>query len=841
MALNDNLLISLAQDRAKNYTNLQYHLNLLILGKQDSYSGSVEIKFDLLKKPNEIILDSHQGEINKLLVNNIESKFEINDFKLKIENTHLDKGLNSIYIEFKSPFDRNGVGFHRYLDPVDNKEYHFSDLEPFECHKIFPCFDQPDLKAIFYLKVEVPKSFVVISNTPEISNIVKKDRRFVEFTKSQATSTYLFSVVCGDFVTIEDPKNDSEKIPLRIFCRESMRQYVDEKEFFEITRQGFSFYEDFLQIPYPYIKYDSVFCPEYTMGAMENTGLITFTESYLHKHKATTIELMDFANTIVHEECHMWFGNLVTMKWWGDLWMNEAFATYLAFIALQRNTKHKQSLLDFSVSMKGGAIYEDERSTTHPVIAICDDTNTAFANFDGITYNKGASAMKQLHFLLGEEQFTQALRDYLQKHAHGNVIPSDLVDAFQKHTSYDMTRWFDEWLNTSGVNTTYPKLTIKNNKIDQFFIEQIPSKDNDITRLHRTKIGLFYEENNKLQLKHETIIDFKGKITQVNSFSNLELPDFIFTNLDDEDYIKPYLDEKSQKYLQTNINKIDDELTRQLVYNSLNYMVTDITLNPIEFSTLIFDAIDEETSETIYPTILSFVGQYYSSYFTKEKKSQFSNKYFDFVLKHLNDKSLSHDKQSAWFNLFFQFCKFENKLHYLIDAFNKQKVGVFELDIVKKWNICKTLSFFKHTKTNDFLQILLSEDHGDNVERNKLQIEVALSNDKQNYFDLILHDKELSVERLKSYMKGLFSSIQKRENDSLVAKYFDNCESIFNHSDRIHSQNYGSILFPFSHSEESLDHCHKILSKDLHSNLRRSLKENLHYLEIKQSIQKKYM
>lgn len=841
MALNDNLLISLAQQRAKCISNVQYFIDLDIPGHEVHYTGSVKIAFDLNSIDSDIILDSRQGKINSISVNGTDINLKANDYKLVIPRKYFSIGDNSITITFFSLFDRNGVGFHRYLDPVDQKEYYFSDLEPFECHKIFPCFDQPDLKAIFHLSVHVPKSFVAISNTVTQVDKVKGNRRNVAFTASQPTSTYLFSFVCGDFVMIEDPSNSNERIPLRIFCRESMRQYVDEKEFFEITRQGFEFYEEFLQIPYPYIKYDSVFCPEYTMGAMENTGLITFTESYLHKHKATSIELMDFANTIVHEECHMWFGNLVTMEWWGDLWMNEAFATYLAFIALQRNTKHKKALLDFSVSMKGGAIYEDERSTTHPVIAVCEDTNTAFANFDGITYNKGASAMKQLHFLLGEENFAMALRDYLQTHAHKNVVPTDLVSAFQKYSKYDMTRWFEEWLNTSGVNTTFPKYQTTNGKIASFAIQQIPSKDNLLTRLHRTNIGLFYEEDGKLTLKHNAIIDFQGTDTEIPEFIGLDTPSFIFSNLGDEDYIKPYLDESSLLYLQTNINKISDELTRQLVYNSLNYMVTDIDLDPVKFSTMIFEAIDCETSDTIYPTILSFVNQYFASYFTDLKKKEFSGKYFDFVLLHLNDENLSHDCQDAWYNIFFQFCKAEDKLHYLVSAFEDKKIGIFDLDVVKRWSICKQLSFNRHDKTSDFLAILLEEDHGDNVERNKLQIEVALANDKEHYFEQILHNTELSVERLKAYMKGMFSAPQQDETKSLVSKYFENCEHIFNHADRIHSQNYGSILYPFSHLKEAIQSSKNLLSKDLPSNLERSLKENLHYLEVKQNIQDKYM
>ncbi|MCO4784147.1 MAG: aminopeptidase N [Candidatus Cloacimonetes bacterium] len=841
MSLNDNLLISLAQFRAKYISNVQYFVNLDVPGQQPHYTGDVRVSFDLNEVPSEITLDTRQAKLNSISVNGAPINVRAKDFKLIIPGNHFHSGENTINISFFSLFDRNGVGFHRYLDPVDQKEYYFSDLEPFECHKIFPCFDQPDLKAIFHLNVFVPKAFAAISNTTVQKEQIEGDRKHVLFTPSQPTSTYLFSFVCGDFVMIEDPLNSQERIPLRIFCRESMRQYVNEEEFFQITRQGFEFYEDFLQIPYPYIKYDSVFCPEYTMGAMENTGLITFTESYLHKHKATTIELMDFANTIVHEECHMWFGNLVTMKWWGDLWMNEAFATYLAFIALQRNTKHKKALLDFSVSMKGGAIYEDQRSTTHPVIAVCDDTNTAFANFDGITYNKGASAMKQLHFLLGEENFTKALRDYLKLHAHKNVEPNDLVQAFQKYSSYDMTRWFDEWLNTSGVNTTYPVFETSDNKITSFHIQQLPSKDNGLTRLHRTKVGLFYEENGELLLKHTSIIDFQGERTDISDFVGLTKPDFIFSNLGDEDYIKPYLDKPSLSYLLKNINKISDELTRQLVYNSLNYMVTDVDLDPVQFSSMIFDAIDGETSETIYPTVLSFVSQYFSSYFSEQKKQEFSDKYFDFVLSHLNDTSLSHDCQDAWYSIYFQFCKSKTRLSGLIDAFNNCKVGAFDLDIVKRWSICKQLSFHKHIKTNEFLEVLLSEDHGDNVERNKLQIEVALADNKDHYFEQILHNTDLSVERLKAYMKGMFSGPQIIETKSLVSKYFENCEHIFNHSDRIHSQNYGSILYPFSHLKDSIDASKELLNKALPSNLERSLKENLHYLEVKRDIQNKYM
>ncbi len=287
---------------------------------------------------------------------------------------------------------------------------------------LFPCFDQPDLKAVYSLKADAPADWRVISTAGEEKTEVSGARKTWTFAKTQKLSTYVFSVHAGPYHVWT---SSAGAIPLRLFARESLAKYVPAGEWLELTRQGLDFYGAYFDLPYPFKKYDQILVPDFNEGAMENVGAVTFGERYVSRSTQTLEEREETADTILHEMAHMWFGDLVTMKWWNGLWLNESFATYMSALAQSRATRYTRSWQSFFAAEKQWAYETDQRATTHPIEGDVADTGHAFADFDGITYGKGASVLKQLAYLLGEEKFRDGVRLYLKEHAYGNAEEKD--------------------------------------------------------------------------------------------------------------------------------------------------------------------------------------------------------------------------------------------------------------------------------------------------------------------------------------------------------------------------------------------------------------------------------
>lgn len=351
--------------------------------------------------------------------------------RLVIPMQYAKVGSNCLIIEYVNLYDHTGDGFHQFIDPADQNEYLYTNFEPFCAHRWIPCFDQPDIKARLELSVQAPESWSVFANEKLVGPaLATSDGTLLHrFHITPPIATYLFALVVGPYYTVCD-SYDNGRIPLSLSCRVSLKKYMDHEELFEITKQGFKFYEKFFNFPYPFTKYDQLFVAEYNMGAMENVGCVTYNEVYIFKSTPPLARRAKRADTFLHEMSHMWFGNLATCKWWDGLWLNEAFATYIANLAGSSVTKFGSIFwLNFNQIYKGRAYREDQLSTTHPVAGICTDTNTAVANFDGLTYGKGSSMLKQLVFTVGMEGFQKGIQFYFKTHQWGNTTLNDFLSA----------------------------------------------------------------------------------------------------------------------------------------------------------------------------------------------------------------------------------------------------------------------------------------------------------------------------------------------------------------------------------------------------------------------------
>ncbi|EMO77852.1 peptidase family M1 [Leptospira kirschneri str. 200801925] len=481
-----------AIERAEQIKQVSYEIHLDLKAGSSTYQGETKISFFYTGKgKGKLKIDFVTKKIEVFLLNGKDfSDYTKMDSFLDLPVNSLNVGKNEIKILYTNDYNHSGSGFHQFQDPSDGSEYLHTDFEPFEAHRMFPCFDQPDLKATYELSLIGPKDWKYVHNTLPIKEKIQKERIEIHFQKTALFSTYLFALISGPYEVWED---HYKNIPLRILCRKSLSKYMDAENIFAITKESFGFLESYFDLPYPYGKYDQIFVPEFNMGAMENVGAVTFSEHYIFRSPRIYSEYLGRANTIYHEMVHMWFGNLVTMKWWNDLWLNESFADYLSYYAMSQGKLFPDALEHFYVREEW-AYREDQLSTTHPIAGSAENTLDAISNFDGISYSKGASVLRQLMYYIGEDSFRNAMRKYFQKFKNSNTIQNDFLDTMTESSGIDIRNWSKEWLDTTGVNTLLPIW-----KENRLFIRQLPSDTNGLLRTHALEITVFALKEDEIE------------------------------------------------------------------------------------------------------------------------------------------------------------------------------------------------------------------------------------------------------------------------------------------------------------------------------------------------------
>lgn len=524
-----------AESRANMISNIAYDLQIQ-LTNSDEFSGKVTILFDSNSK-SDLRLDYFLGKLGSIRTNDTDlSSGEIyKNGVIWIPGNRLLKGKNKIEIQFQTPYSRSGNGLHKFVDPDDKETYIYSQFEAFHANKMFPCFDQPDLKATFKLLVQAPKQWMVISTTlPTIANDPKDlNLRNFDFPNTKKISTYVFSLHAGPYQIWEDKY---ENLPLRLLVRKSLARYVNPKDWFLFTKQGFEFFNPYFGIPYPFEKYDQIIVPEFNFGAMENVAAVTFSERFVTRSEMTRAQRENLSDVILHEMAHMWFGNLVTMKWWNGLWLNESFATYMASLAQSKNTEFQETWISFFEKMKQWAYEEDSFSTNHPIEAKVKNTEDAFTQFDGITYGKGASVLKQLVFFIGEESFQRGVQNYLRRYSYSNSTLKDFLAELEFASGFPMKKWSKDWLETKGTNEISFSYVCNSNNLYWKIVQNNPGSENKL-RDHKSTIGVykFNKADKTLEFTNAPIL-YSGRST--TAVSPLPFcPDFILVNDEDQDFV----------------------------------------------------------------------------------------------------------------------------------------------------------------------------------------------------------------------------------------------------------------------------------------------------------------
>lgn len=511
---------------------------------------------------------------------------------------------NELVVVADCAYSHTGEGLHRFVDPTDDSVYLYSQFETADAKRMFACFDQPDLKATYTITVTAPEDWKVISNalTESIDGGVHR------FAQTPVMSTYLVALIAGPYAEWTDTYTDDHgSIPLGIYCRASLAEFMDEERLFTETKQGFSFYHKNFGIPYAFGKYDQLFVPEFNAGAMENAGAVTFLEDYVFRSRVTNYNYERRAETVLHEMAHMWFGDLVTMKWWDDLWLNESFATFASVLCQSEATEYTSAWTTFANVEKSWAYRQDQLPSTHPVAADIPDIAAVEVNFDGITYAKGASVLKQLVAYVGVDDFLAGLRDYFTSHKFGNATFSDLLAALEKSSGRDLSDWGSQWLKTTGINVIRPDFEVDDSgAFTRFAIVQDGAAPGaGETRVHRMRVGIYDDTaSGALERVQSVELDVEGSVTEVADLVGVPRGKLILLNDDDLTYASVRLDPESLETATARIGDITDSMPRTLVWSAAWEMTRQAEMKVRDFVALVEHGIAAETEIGVVQRVL---------------------------------------------------------------------------------------------------------------------------------------------------------------------------------------------------------------------------------------------
>jgi len=603
-----NLSRDEARTRAELITVGSYQVELDLTGGDTTFRSVSTVDFECTRPGSGTFLNLVASGVRTITLNGTSvpaSAFDSERITLDGLAAH-----NVLVVDAECAYSRSGEGLHRFADPADGNVYMYSDLETFDAQRIYACFDQPDMKATYELTVRAPQSWTVVSNmAPDIDggtlvggSAANDGARRWHFPPTPLMATYITHVSAGPWHVVRD---EHDSIPLGIFCRQSLARYLDPDEIFEVTRQGFDFYHQAFGIKYPFGKYDQLFVPEFKEGAMENAGAVTFLEDYVFRSRVTDFSREARGETILHEMAHMWFGDLVTMRWWDDLWLNESFATWAGTAAQAEATRWTHSWTTFTTAWKAWAYKQDQLPSTHPIAADIPDIQAVEVNFDGITYAKGAAVLKQLVAYVGRENFLAGVRKYFAAHSYGNATLADLLSALADVSGRDLAAWSREWLETAGVNTLRPSYEVDaDGRFTSFFVVQEAAPSHPVLRSHRIAIGLYSRTDEGLVRTASVETDVAGVTTPVPALIGEARPDLVLVNDEDLTYAKIRLDDHSLRTAVSSIGSLTSSLPAALVWAASWDMCRDGEMAARDYVRLVLGGVDSVRDISVVQTLL---------------------------------------------------------------------------------------------------------------------------------------------------------------------------------------------------------------------------------------------
>lgn len=775
----NNLERSFAEMRRAQIKSVNYDTTFTFRQGKDTYDGITAIQLELndLKKP--LSVDWLGTKPSAVTVNGKTIKdFKVATGWIEIPARYL-AAKTEITLTFTNAFSKEGEGVQHVVDPEDKQEYVYTDFEPFQAHQFFPCFDQPDLKAHFTLTVTAPEGWKAIGNDLIAETSVKEGLRTTRFKPTPPLSTYLFFVGAGPF---EMWTAKEGKIPLEIYARKSLAKYVDAENMFETSRKGLRFYADYFGAEYPFSKFGLVFAPEFGWGGMENPGAIVCNEGSLFRGPVPASRREGRDGLILHEMAHHWFGDLVTMKWWNDLWLNESFATYMATIAQDREFHSKMVWEDFS-SQKDWGYWQDQLPTTHPIETTVKDVRTARGNFDGITYSKGAAALQQLHFYVGEDAFREGLRAYFKTHAYANAERADFTGAIAQAGNLNLDDWVHAWLQTAGVNRVSAHATC-DGPLVAGTVTQEKSSSGTLSP-HRTRLGYYANDKGKLTLLAKTDVSYDGVSAKVPP-EQIACPDFTFPNLDDKDYALFSLDEKSLEAVPAVLGGgVSDPMLRLQTWSMLSQMVRDGKLPPLRYIDLALGGLAYEDDDGALAALIGRRGpvrEIFEHYLSRGDRGRLAPRFQTTIYKRLLAAAPGSSAQMLFFDFYTRLAQTPKALKRLSDWLEKKKdlpAGI-ELDQERRWTVLLTLARNGAPGAAELVNAEEKRDTSDLAKRMAYTARVALPTAaaKKEFWDALGHWEKIPPSTLRQAAGSFHHPDYPELSEKYVNSYFERVRHI---------------------------------------------------------------
>ncbi|RDG39708.1 aminopeptidase N [Streptomyces corynorhini] len=656
-----NLTREEAQQRAKLLTVDSYEIDLDLSGAQEGgpFRSATTVRFRSAEAGAGTFIDLVAPAVHEVVLNGtaLDAAAAFKDARIALDGLH--EGDNELTVVAECAYTNTGEGLHRFVDPVDQQAYLYTQFEVPDARRVFASFEQPDLKATFQFTVKAPDGWTVVSNSPTPE---PRDHTWV-FEPTPRISSYITALIVGPYHSVHSSyEKDGQSVPLGIYCRPSLAEYLDSDAIFEVTRQGFDWFQEKFAYDYPFAKYDQLFVPEFNAGAMENAGAVTIRDQYVFRSKVTDAAYETRAETILHELAHMWFGDLVTMEWWNDLWLNESFATYtsIACLAYAPESRWPHSWTTFANSMKTWAYRQDQLPSTHPIMAEIRDLDDVLVNFDGITYAKGASVLKQLVAYVGQDEFFKGVQAYFKAHAFGNTRLSDLLGALEETSGRDLKTWSKAWLETAGINILRPEIELDDagHVTSLAVLQEAPAlpegaKGSPVLRPHRIAVGCYdLGEDGKLVRTSRIELDVDGARTEVPFPANTPRPAVVLLNDDDLSYAKVRLDEESLRVVTEHLGDFTESLPRALSWASAWDMTRDGELATRDYLELVLSGIAKESDIGVVQSLHRQVKLALDLYAAPAWREAGLTRWTDATLAHLRVAEPGGDHQLAWARAF---------------------------------------------------------------------------------------------------------------------------------------------------------------------------------------------
>ncbi len=830
----ENLTRTEAIERAASINVESYKVEIDLTGGPDYFGTTTRVKFSA-KPGSASFIDAITNTVHSVVLNGeVLDPAKVSDgIRIQLPNLSAE---NELVVVAQGKYTNTGEGLHRFVDPVDGEVYLYTQFEVPDSRRMFAVFEQPDLKATFAFNITAPSYWKVVSNssTPEPHEL-REGVSVWNFEPTPRISSYITALIAGPYVEVNDQLTSSsgKVVPLGVFCRKSLFEHLDAEYIFEKTKQGFEFFETQFGVAYPFEKYDQLFVPEFNAGAMENAGAVTFTETYVFRSKVTDATRERRVVTILHELAHMWFGDLVTMRWWNDLWLNESFAEYASTLATQKATEWHGAWATFASLEKSWAYRQDQLPSTHPIVAEINDLEDVQVNFDGITYAKGASVLKQLVAWVGQEPFMRGVSAYFKKHAYKNTELADLLRELEAESGRDLSEWSKLWLETAGVNLLIPKIKEAGGVIESFSILQSAISDYPYLRPHRLAVGFYDEVAGKLIRTERVELDVQGANTDVPELVGKKRPALVLLNDDDLSYAKIRLDDRSYETALQSLSKIEDPLARALVWGSVWDATRDGEATASDFIQLVLGHIADESESTTMMTLLRQMLTVANFYTEARNRLSSQLKVADGLWDLAQNAKAGSDAQLQFVKFFAQFARSDAQLDTISHLLSgKTQLDGLEIDTDIRWELLTSLSVGGKV-SKDRIDTELEADNTANGQKAHAAAIAALpdSKAKQEMFNKLVDTDQMSNALVNSASLAFGRVLDTGILEPFVDQYFDKVLSIWENKS-YHIAEYLLVnLYPLALVNEALaNQTEKFLKNselDAKPALKRIIVENL--------------